>query len=101
MIKEVKFMQYIARIQQETGDDLKQPYPYFISDEGFVGKQEFWKGRPHELLGFNDVPEPDKVSLLFEEFKKNIETAIGKYPVFRNKDGTIETYIIPVVKAKL
>ena len=94
-------MQYIARIQQKTGKDLKQPYPYFISEDGLVGRQDFWNGVPHRLLGFNNKPIPGEISLPFNEFKKDIQKAIGLYPVFEDKNGDIRTYTVPVVNVKL
>ena len=92
---------FIARIQQKTHPDLTQPYPFFIEADGLVGRQEFWKGTPLKLLGFNNTTQEGEISLPFEEFTKNINAAIGKYPVFRDKDGTISTHINPVENVKI
>ena len=89
-------MEYIARVQQKELPNHILPYPYFITGDGFVGRQDFWKGRPYELLGFNDIPEPGQISLPFKDFKENTKSAIGKYPVFRDKNGSIKTHTNPV-----
>lgn len=94
-------IEYIARIQQKTFEDLRQPYPYFIEENGLVGRQEFWNGKPYELLGFNRTTKTGEISSPFKEFKKDINAAIGMFPVFKSKTGMIETHTNPVVKVNL
>ena len=79
-------MKFIARIQQKELGDKTLPYPYFIGVSGLVGRQDFWKGKPHKLLGFHDKPDTGDINLPFEEFKLNIKKAIGMYPVFEHKE---------------
>lgn len=81
-------------------ENLKVPYPFFIDEKGLVGRQDFWKGSPYQLVGFNDIPFAGNIKLTFDKFKQNIDKAIGMYPVFRNKDGTIETHTNIIEKIK-
>lgn len=100
LIKGIKIdMDYIAKIQVGS-IGVKRLFPFFIKLDGCVGKQVFWEGRPYELLGFNDKPITGKISLAFKIFKQDINKAIGMYPVFRNKDGSIETVIVAVESVK-
>ena len=63
------------------------PYPYHVDGKGLVGRQDFWKGRPSKLLGFNGSPKSGSIDLSFKEFIKNTSKARGKYPVFECKNG--------------
>ena len=85
-------MTMIARIQQGEDFNSTLPYPYFIDEEGFVGRQDIWKGKPYKLLGFHDKPVAGDIKLRFSDFKNNIKKAIGMYPVFINKNNSIVTH---------
>lgn len=76
---------------EESGGVL--PYPWYISKGGMVGRQDYWRGAPAQLVGF--VSEPDTtgdVDLTFEEFWAEGTGAVGMFPVFAHADGTFNTY---------
>ena len=77
------------------------PYPYFIEENGNVGRQDFWKGKPEKLLGFSSKPEAGDISLNLEGFWKNPEAAIGMYPVFADKADKWVTNTIPVESVEI
>lgn len=87
------------KIQPQEIDDGTLPYPYFIDNEGLVGRQDFWKGNPYRLLGFSKMPEAGDMELSFEYFWKIPEKAIGMYPVFADKrnNWTTQTNVIESV----
>jgi len=82
----------ILEIQpEESGDVL--PYPWFITKDGMVGRQDFWRGKPAQLVGF--VFEPDTtgdVDLSFDQFWADGTDAVGMFPVFAHADGSFNTY---------
>lgn len=84
------------RIQPESPkeDPLKMPYPYFINEAGEVGRQDFWKGSPLKLVGFNGAAKNETVEPAcgLEDFLKDPKQAIGKYPIFEHADGEWFTY---------
>lgn len=41
------------QLPEENG---RLPYPYIIDEKGYVQRQDFWKGNPYKLLGFNNRP---------------------------------------------
>lgn len=84
------------RIQPKEHPDLFLPYPYFINSKGFVGRQDFWKGKPYKLIGFSPVPVAGEMELYFSAFWKNPERVIGMYPVFANKKKNWFTLLTPI-----
>lgn len=57
------------------------PYPYHIEPGGVVGRQDFWRGSPSRLMGFQRGTEC-RVVLTIDEFEKQPERAVGFCPVF-------------------
>ena len=88
------------RIQPKERKDMTLPYPYFIDmKNGNVGRQDFWKGEPYKLIGFNPKPTNlyDPKGIGFFKFIKNPELSIGMYPIFANEDGSERrTYKDPI-----
>jgi len=79
---------------EQTGSSL--PYPYFISENGDVGRQDFWRGKPLKLIGFDKTPNAHVGVLGLEDFFKEPEKAIGLYPIFLHADGEWYTEVTKV-----
>ena len=79
------------KIQPRELSNYELPYPYFIYANGNVGRQDFWKGHPFTLVGFNRKPIAGNIDLYFEDWWKVPPLCFGMYPVFLNKDGTMFT----------
>lgn len=75
------------RIQPEELGDGKLPYPFFIKEGGFVGRQDFWNGHPYKLVGFEKQIGKFNITLSVEEFLQSPVLAVGLYPVFEKSDG--------------
>lgn len=75
---------------------MKLPYPYFISSDGSVGRQDFWKGEPLKLVGFAPHPSKQVTCLELKEFLKRPKLCIGLYPVFEFSDGQWYTFKDPI-----
>jgi len=78
----------------QTGADL--PYPFHVDEEGFIGRQEFWKGKPYKLVGFASRPIAGQMDVFFADFWKDPELAIGKFPVFADKKKDWFTHSIAI-----
>lgn len=92
--------------EAELNPDLKidpmigQPYPYTVDETGAVQDQEFWRGEPSVLIGFQDERDVQTVNLLASAwFAHAPETAVGKYAVFV-ANGQFYTDKRPVVSIK-
>lgn len=77
-----------------------QPYPFFIGDaHGTVGRQDFWKGEPKTLLGFQATRREQRIDLSASKFWDEPALAIGMYPVFMDAGGMIWNHQNPVTEA--
>lgn len=78
----------ILKIQPEERADGTLPFPFFIDEKSYVSKQQFWKGAPYMLIGFNSKPINgyDPKSIDTKEFFKDPKKAIGMYPIFAHKE---------------
>ena len=85
-------------LQPKERPDMTLPYPYFIDEKGGVGRQDFWKGKPLRLQGFNprNVSGVVKGTIGLEDFLKNPKRAIGMFPIFEHKGGAFFTYGDPI-----
>lgn len=94
-------MAKIITLQPAERKDMTLPYPFFIDENGCVGRQEFWRGTPAALIGFAKVQTVHDVSLVLEDFLDHPEAAIGQYPVFAHTDGQWFTYVDPIAEIKI
>ena len=95
-------MKIIQVANTVTGDyDPKQhkPFPYGIESDGSVTQQEFWKGEPVRLMGFQRDADVQVVDLLAEDWLATDDPAPeGWFPVVLDKDGSMWTHRYPVQK---
>ena len=59
------------------------PYPYYVQADGTLGRQDFWKGNPGSLIGFQSRFDHQVLDFDLDDFLENPEIAINKYPVFQ------------------
>lgn len=84
-------------IQTANSDISKpRPFPFPIDEYGAVLDQDFWKGDPYSLLGFQATAEEQRVSLFFREFTENPQQAVGMFPVFVKKGGGLYSFTLPI-----
>ena len=93
-------------IHPSATPDLRQPYPFSIVGEGehlgHVLRQDFWKGEPYALMGFQDRFEVQQVDLHLRDFIADPETAVGKYPVFSDANtGGLYTYVVAISRVSV
>lgn len=89
------------RIQPAMLKDKTLPYPYFIEIKtGLIGRQDFWKGKPYRLQGFQPrfVTGVVKGTIGYEEWLENPRQAIGMYPIFEDSKGDFTTFGIKIAE---
>jgi hypothetical protein len=58
------------------------PKPYHVdAATGEVDRQDFWKGDPFSVMGFQKDRDVQTVDLLWEDAVKDLEQIVGLYPV--------------------
>ena len=83
------------------------PYPFHLDADGNVLRQEFWRGEPVKLLGFQYSPDAQEIGLLAEDWlptaasyhSSNVvgpTAVVGLWPVFLDADGSIWSHVYPV-----
>lgn len=96
------------RLQPRELDDMTLPYPYFIDENALVGRQDFWKGHPYKLLGFNSTANAGDIDVIKflsgEKIEtKDIKKGVGNYAVFSDASDkwfTLETPIELITEMK-
>lgn len=86
-------------LQPKQRPNGQLPYPYFIDETGMVGRQDFWKGEPLELIGVDINPTDHGMSgksIDLKDILKDPEKAIGMYPIFKNSNDEWHTYDEPI-----
>lgn len=90
----------LQRASTPTGAaDLSRPvpYPFHIEAEtGNVGRQDFWKGDPLRLMGFQNDADVQRVNVLYREFAADPQIAEGKFAIFMRADGSMYTDMLPI-----
>lgn len=74
------------------------PCPFHIEDDGSVARQDFWRGEPLRLLGFQEKPDVPHIHVRAEDWLKNDTDVRGHFPVFLDADGSIWSHRYPVEK---
>lgn len=88
-------MKYSIQLKNENIRESR-PFPYNLDAEGKVLDQDFWKGDPAGLIGFQKEPDVQRVGLFFRDFTENPLKAIGMYPVFVDATGGMYCFTRPV-----
>jgi len=85
-------------INPKERDDGRLPYPFFIDEAGNVGRQDFWRGQPLKLIGFNGSAENKTVepAIGLEDFLENPHKCLGLYPIFEDDDEEWHTWRDPI-----
>lgn len=88
-------------IQQGALPTGKLPYPFFIDEDGLVGRQDFWRGQPFRLVGFVAVGADYEIALTVQNWLTAPESAVGMEPVMEDEDGSWATFpgVIEQVRA--
>ena len=84
-------------VSVEYDVNLPLPYPYHVNARtGDVGRQEFWRGEPVAILGFQNDADVQTMDLLWEDAAKDPDSIVGKYVVMVNANGSIFNETRPI-----
>lgn len=89
------------RVQPEGDPRGKMPYPYFVGEDGFVGRQDVWKGNPTQVIGFAKSVDVQQVDLDWADAMQAPELATGMYLVAADANGDFATYTTPIATVTL
>lgn len=68
---------------------LPLPYPFHIEDDGSVARQDFWRGDPAKLVGFQRGNVQRVVLTVEDWIAGDADAAVGLKPVFVDSDGDL------------
>jgi hypothetical protein len=85
----------IIRIQPEPFVDnmidghemTKLPYPFVADEQGMIAGQDFWKGDPFQVIGFQKDLAIHRIDLHWHEALAEPDLAVGMYLVTRDEAG--------------
>lgn len=72
----------------DDGTELtKLPYPFHVVQDGSVQRQDFWRGNPTRVIGFQRDLAVHRVDVWWSQVLKAPETAVGLYLVTEDSEG--------------
>lgn len=74
----------------------KTPYPFAVLEDGSVDGQDFWRGDPAGIVGFQNDENVQKVDLWWADAAKDPDSIVGKFAVMRTSDGGMYTYTLAI-----
>jgi hypothetical protein len=72
------------------------PYPFHVTADGRVGRQDYWHGGVTRVIGFNSSSAPNGLDTSWREIQDNPELARGKYLVTADKDNKWSCWQQPI-----
>ncbi len=90
------------KIQPRELSNGTLPYPFFVDEDGMVGRQDFWKGNPKKFIGFSEEPKAGDIKYArVQYFNMKVTPEVsGMYPVFERDDGSWYTGTNPIESVK-
>lgn len=89
-------MQRYFTIQPSMRPNMQLPYPFFVRENGLVGRQDFWRGKVFRVIGFQASLDKMTVDLFWSDAVKNPEKATGMYVVLADDKNNWSTETSPV-----
>lgn len=89
-MKKVVTIQRAAQVDglYEDGTPRYQlPHPVHVDHKGMICQQDFWQGRLHRVIGFQDNVRVKRIDLWWEDVCIDPTRAIGKYLVCSDSKG--------------
>lgn len=85
-----------------SGDnDVRLPIPYpfhCVPETGEVTRQDFWRGSPTGIAGFQNEIEAQQIDLTWEEAVADPDRMIGMFPILLDSTDGIATWTTPVTR---
>jgi hypothetical protein len=87
----VQMSSYVDQIR-EGREMTKQPYPFFVYEDGSVGRQDYWKGRVAGIVGFTRDSNAFQIDLPWTDVVRDPQGAVGTYVVTTDDKGVWTTW---------
>lgn len=85
--------EYVDQVTADGAELTRLPYPFFVDEDGKVGRQDVWRGKPLEVVGFQADLAAQQVDLWWEEAFRDPQQAVGMYAVTRDDDGNLSSQV--------
>lgn len=92
----LKFASHTDHITDDGTELTRQPYPFHVTPDGSISRQDFWKGTPSQVIGFVDDPSVEEITLWWRDVAADPSKTVGKYAVTSSKDGKWATHLSAV-----
>lgn len=89
----------VDRITSDGTELTQLPYPFFVDEKGNVGRQDFWRGRPRAVVGFQKDLARHRVDIFWKQVVENPDLAVGKYIVTVDDGGQMSVHMSAVESA--
>lgn len=82
--------------QGDIVEGKKTPYPFHVrASDGHVEDQDFWRGNPSKVVGFQIRKDVQRVDFWFVDIAETPDLMVGKYPVMVGPEG-LYTYMTAI-----
>jgi hypothetical protein len=79
--------EFIDNISDDGHIGRKLPYPFYITEAGYVEGQDFWRGDPIRVVGFQRDLARMEIDLWWSDAVREPHSAIGMYLVTTDAKG--------------
>lgn len=70
----------------------KLPYPFYVDEDGKVDQQDFWKGDPARVIGFQRDLAVQHIDLWWKDAAQDPQKTVGMYLVTSDAQGEWGTH---------
>jgi hypothetical protein len=84
--------EYADQITADGTELTKLPYPFYVDENGNVGRQDVWQGVPERVIGFARDLAVQEINLWWPTVVQDPPQAVGMYLVTQDADGSIGTH---------
>lgn len=89
--------EFTDQVSADGHQQTKLPYPFYVNaSDGTVNLQEFWKGDPFRVVGFQRDLARQEIDLRWDDAVKDPQQAIGMYLVTADSKGAFGVHTTAV-----
>lgn len=86
-------------IAPDGSEMTRLPYPFHCDEDGAVDRQDFWRGDPLRVLGFQKRLDVQRVDLHWADFVKgDPQRAVNMYAVTQDYKGGIASQTVAIAQ---
>lgn len=79
--------EHVDHITEDGSELTKLPYPFFVDEEGKIGRQDFWRGEHAQVIGFQKDLAVQKIDLWWRDALEDPQQVVGMYLVTADSKG--------------